>query len=214
MASRWAMFTNKVGSPPASCSPRRFCAVSSNVRGHWNLLPTPAQQWHTGTRRCNSIANHSQPGRIDDPVIYLTLHMEDMSQSRYAPRTLDTQGRQGKEGRVLIFPSSHSKRSPLSIDDCRSVPALKARNARMQNSLDRIVPSYYSRARSRELAKLVNNGFGTTLPGSRISSLEEHHAGPTQEDCQQLDASTEPLFTTAACTCDSPIGFEIAILSL
>jgi hypothetical protein len=80
-------------------------------------------------------------------VIYLTLNIKDMSQSRYAPRALDTQGHQGKEGRVHIFPSSHSKESPLSIDDCRSVPTLKARNARMQNSLDHIIPSYYSRAR-------------------------------------------------------------------
>jgi hypothetical protein len=68
-----------------------------------------------------------QSDRIDDPVIYLTLDIEDMSQSRYAPRALDTQGHQGKEGRVHIFPSSHSKnpRFQSTIAD----PCLQRRHA-------------------------------------------------------------------------------------
>jgi hypothetical protein len=134
-----------------------------------------------------------------------------MSQLRHVPRALDTQGHQGKKVGYIFSHPPVQKDPPLSIDDCRSIPAAKARNARMQNSLDHIVPSNHSRT-PRELAKQPTMEFGTTMPGSRIS-LKEHHAGPTQEDCQQLDTPVEALFTTAAFTCNSPIGFQTAILS-
>jgi hypothetical protein len=110
------------------------------------------------------------------------------------------------------FPSSHSKRPPLSIDDCRSMPA--ARRAMHEcrthstTSFPAIIPAHdHESWPSRSTME-----FETTMPGFRIS-LEEHYAVPTQEDCQHLDTPMEALFTAAACTCNSPIGFQTAILS-
>jgi hypothetical protein len=137
-----------------------------------------------------------------------------MSQLRHAPRALDTQGHQGKGKKVgYIFSHPPIRKDPrfqstiadLCLQRRRAMHECRTHSTTL---LPAIIPAHdHESWRSRSTME-----FGTTMPGSRIS-LEEHHAGLPQEDFQHLDTPMEALFTAAACTCNSPIGFQTAILS-